>query len=180
MPYLHDFEGLHGVTKEQVFVFWTSNLRETMGDKRWLETCNSTGFYLARVLSHFSLQSTDSAEALSPDYSPGEEELRAFADLTQIAEMLMTSLRDAKNPRWMESAGAHILLHAGFFYSQNKRRRDIPFFSEKGRECYMMAAMGKRGKTMELVARRFDEHLFHFTRLHKHLEEKRYLINVEH
>jgi hypothetical protein len=176
MPYSEAFEELNGVTEEVALNFWVLNLRETIGEKRWSQIRDSTGRYLASVLGHFCLQSVDRIEIISPDYSPKNDEFRQFADLTQVAEMMMQSLATAKNPLWMESAGAHILLHAGFFYHQNRQRHNINFFSEIGRECYLMAAVGKREKIMKLMAHEFGEYLFSLAKLHKHLQEKRYLI----
>jgi hypothetical protein len=88
------------------------------------------------VLGHFCLQSIDRADVLSPDYSPSELEFRQFADLTQIAEMMMQQLTSAKNPLWMESAGAHILLYAGFF--QNQRTSEAACGYEAGQKYYQL------------------------------------------
>jgi hypothetical protein len=173
------FINLHGVTEENALDFWSTNLWETVRDRRLPNIHESVRAYLASVLSHFSLQSIDRAEVLSPDYHPDLEEFRQFADLTQIAEMMMRQLIDVQSPLWMESAGAHILLYAGFFYRQNKERHNIPFFSTVGRNCYRMAAVGKRERVMKLIARRFDEYLFCLTYLSSHLAEKRYLIKVD-
>ena len=135
--------------------------------------------YLASVLGHFCLQPVDRMEALSPDYSPGDSEFRQFADLTQIAEMMMRQLSSARNPLWMESAGAHILLYAGFFQNQNKNRHNIEFYSCLGRECYLMAAVGKRERVMKLMAEGFGQYLFHLANLHRNLRESRYLIRTD-
>jgi len=173
------FEELYGVTEERVLNFWASHLHEAIGTTRWSQIRDSTGVYLASVLGHFCLQSVDRMEALSPDYSPGDTEFRQFADLTQIAEMMMRQLTSAKNPLWMESAGAHILLYAGFFQNQNKDRHNIEFYSAMGRECYMMAAVGKRARMMKLMATGFPQYLFHMAELQRHLRESRYLIRTE-
>ena len=179
MPSTDYFEELYGVTEERALNFWASNLHETIGSKQWSEIRDSTGVYLASVLGHFCLQSVDRMEILSPDYSPGDGEFRQFADLTQIAELMMRQLTSEKNPLWMESAGAHILLYAGFFQSQNKDRHNIEFYSSLGRECYLMAAVGKRERIMKLMAKGFSEYLFHLANLHRHLQESRYLIRTE-
>jgi hypothetical protein len=172
------FAELYGVTEEGALNFWACNLQEAMGGERWSQICDSTGPYLASVLGHFCLQSVDRMEVLSPDYSPNDTEFRQFADLTQIAEMMMQQLTSAKNPLWMESAGAHILLYAGFFQNQNKGRHNIEFFSMLGRECYLMAAVGKREKMMKLMAAEFPQYLFHLADVHRHLLESRYLIRM--
>jgi hypothetical protein len=179
MPSTQDFEDLYGVTDERALNFWTSNLQEAIGSKRWSEISGSTGVYLASVLGHFCLQSIDRMEVLSPDYSPGDQEFRQFADLTQIAELMLTQLTSAKNPLWMESAGAHILLYAGFFQNQNKHRHNIEFYSTIGRECYLMAAVGNRANIMKLIAKEFRQYLFHLAELHQHLRESRYLIRTD-
>ena len=176
MPSTQYFEDLYGVTEERAFNFWASHLHETIGSEEWSRIRDSTGVYLASVLGHFCLQSIDRVDVLSPDYSPSELEFRQFADLTQIAEMMMRQLSSAKNPLWMESAGAHILLYAGFFQSQNKDRHNIEFYSAMGRECYLMAAVGKRERTMKLMAAGFGQYLFHLANLHRNLRESRYLI----
>jgi hypothetical protein len=178
MPSTQDFEDLYGVTEERALNFWASHLHEAMGSKRWSQVCDSTGVYLASVLGHFCLQPLDRIEVLSEDYNPGDEEFRQFADLTQIAELMMRQLTSAKNPRWMESAGAHILLYAGFFQNQNKARHNIEFFSAMGRECYLMAAVGKREKTMKLMATGFSQYLECLATLHRHLRESQYLIGT--
>ncbi len=174
-----DFEDLYGVTEERALNFWASHLHDAIGSERWSEISDSTGVYLASVLGHFCLQSIDREEILSPDYSPGELEFRKFADLTEIAEMMMRQLTSANNPLWMESAGAHILLYAGFFQSQNKHRHNIGFYSILGRECYLMAAVGNRARMMKLMAAGFDRYLFHLADLHRHLQESRYLIRTD-
>ncbi len=176
MPSTEHFDKLYGVTEEQALNFWVSHLHDTIGSKQWSEIRDSTGVYLASVLGHFCLQSIDRMEVLSPDYSPGDGEFRQFADLTQIAEMMMQQLTSAKNPLWMESAGAHILLYAGFFQDQHKDRHNIEFYSRIGRECYLMAAVGKRAGIMKLMAKGFNQYLFHLANLHRHLQESRYLI----
>jgi len=174
-----DFEDLYGVTEERVLNFWSSHLHEAMGTQRWSQISDSTGVYLASVLGHFCLQPTDRLEALSPDYSPADTEFRQFADLTQIAELMMRQLTSARNPAWMESAGAHILLYAGFFQEQHKVRHNIRFFASMGRECYLMAAVGKRTKMMKQMAAGFDQYLFHLADMHRNLRESRYLIRPE-
>jgi hypothetical protein len=179
MPSTQDFEDLYGVTEERALNFWASHLHEAVGSERWSRIRDSTGVYLASVLGHFCLQSTDRMEVLSPDYTPNDMEFRQFADLTQIAELMMRQLTSAKNPLWMESAGAHILLYAGFFQSQNKHRHNIEFYSSMGRECYLMAAVGNRAKMMKLMAAGFSQYLFLLADLHQHLRESKYLIKTE-
>jgi hypothetical protein len=92
---------------------------------------------------------------------------------------MMCQLTSAKNPLWMESAGAHILFYAGFFQNQNKNRHNIEFYSTMGRECYLMAAVGKRERMMKLMAADFNQYLFHLANLHRHLRESSYLIRTE-
>jgi hypothetical protein len=92
---------------------------------------------------------------------------------------MMRQLTSANNPLWMESAGAHILLYAGFFQSQNRHRHNIEFFATMGRNCYLMAAVGKREKMMKMIAAEFGQYLFHLASLHQHLRESRYLIRPE-
>ena len=174
-----DFEDLYGVTEERALNFWACNLHDVMGSERWAQISSSTGVYLASVLGHFCLQPVDRVEALSPDYSPGDTEFRQFADLTQIAEMMMRQLTSARNPLWMESAGAHILLYAGFFQKQNQNRHNIEFFSALGRECYLMAAVGKRERMMKMMAEGFHRYIFHLADLQRHLRESRYLIRAD-
>jgi hypothetical protein len=174
-----DFENLYGVTQERALNFWASHLQDEMGSSRWAQIRDSTGVYLASVLGHFCLQSVDRLAVLSPEYSVGDTEFRQFADLTQIAEMMMQQLTSANNPLWMESAGAHILLYAGFFQSQNRHRHNIEFFATLGRDCYRMAAVGKRGKMMRLMAAEFSQYLFHLANVQRNLRESRYLIRAE-
>src|SRR5271154_7242854 len=176
MPSADYFEELYGVTEERALNFWASHLHEAIGSEQWSQIRDSTGVYLASLLGHFCLQSVDRMEVLSPDYSPSDGEFRQFADLTQIAELMMRQLTSAKNPLWMESAGAHILLYAGFFQAQNKHRHNIAFYSAMGRECYLMAAVGKRASMMKLMAAGFSQYLLHLAMLHRNLQESRYLI----
>jgi hypothetical protein len=179
MPSTNHFDELYGVTEERALNFWASNLHEAMGSEFWSKISDSTGVYLASILGHFCLQSLDRNEVLSPDYSPDDQEFRQFADLTQIAELMMRQLTSAKNPLWMESAGAHILLYAGFFQAQNKHRHNIAFYSAMGRECYLMAAVGKRASMMKLMAAGFNQYLLHLANLHQHLQDSRYLIRMD-
>jgi hypothetical protein len=179
MPSDHYFEDLYGVTEERALNFWASHLHDTIGTQQWSQIRDSTGVYLASVLGHFCLQSVDRMAILSEEYKPSDQEFRQFADLTQIAELMMQQLTSARNPLWMESAGAHILLYAGFFQNQNKDRHNIEFYSNMGRECYLMAAVGKRERIMKQIATGFNQYLFHLANLHQHLRESRYLIKPE-
>jgi len=176
MPSSEDFEELYGVTQEHALNFWVANLQEAMGSERWGQVRDSTGVYLASVMGHFCLEPADRVEAMSPEYRPGDGEFRQFADLTQIAEMMLRQLTSARSPAWMESAGAHILLYAGFFRSQNRHRHNIEFFTCMGRDCYMMAAVGRREQTMRQMAEQFGEYMFHLAELNRNLRESRYLI----
>ena len=173
LPSAHFFEDLYGVTEERVLNFWASHLHESIGSEQWARISDSTGVYLASVLGHFCLQSVARSKALSRDSTPEDGEVRQVADLTQIAELMMQQLTVAKNPLWMESAGAHILLYAGFFQSQHKHRHNIEFYSRMGRECYLMAAVGKRERIMRLMAAGFRDYLFHLANLHQRLRESR-------
>jgi hypothetical protein len=179
MPSTNYFEELYGVTEERALNFWAEHLHETVGSEQWSQIRDSTGVYLASVLGHFCLQSIDRKEILSPDYSPSDSEFRQFANLPQIAELMLRQLSSGKNPLWMESAGAHILLYAGFFQSQHKDRHNIEFYSTMGRECYLMAAVGKRARIMNLMATGFNQYLFHLATLHRNLQESRYLIKMD-
>ena len=67
MPSAQDFEELYGVTEERALNFWVSHLHELLGTERWGQIRDSTGVYLASVLGHFCLQSTDRLAVLSPD-----------------------------------------------------------------------------------------------------------------
>ena len=171
-----DFEDLYAVTEEGTLNFWASHLQDVMGSRRWSQIANSTGVYLASILGHFCLDSVDRQRALSETYAPGPTEFRQFADLTQIAELMMRQLTSESNPLWMESAGAHILLYAGFFQDQHKRRHNIEFFAGVGSECYHMAAVGKRAEIMKLMAAGFRQYLANLADLQRHLQESRYLI----
>jgi hypothetical protein len=179
MPSSHYFQDLYGVTEEHALNFWASHIHELIGSEEWSQIRDSTGVYLASVLGHFCMQSIDRIELLSPDYSPSDLEFIQFADLTQIAELMMRQLTSARNPLWMESAGAHILLYAGFFQSQNKHRHNIEFYSTMGRECYLMAAVGNRAKMMNLMAAGFSQYLSLCANLHRNLQESRYLIRAQ-
>jgi hypothetical protein len=170
---------MYGVTEERALNFWACHLQEAVGNSRWAQIRDSTGVYLASMMGHFCLQPVDRQEILSDTYSPGDQEFRQFADLTQIAELMLRQLTSARNPLWMESAGAHILLYAGFFQDQNKGRHNIEFFSAIGRDCYLMAAVGKRERTMKLMAAEFGQYLFHLAELHRNLRESRYLIRPD-
>lgn len=178
MPSTHYFESLYGVTEERALNFWATNLHESIGSEQWARISNSTGVYLASVLSHFCLKPFDRMEILSAEYITSDQEFRQFADLTQIAELMMQQLSSAKNPQWMESAGAHILLYAGFFQGQHRKRHNIDFYSRLGRECYLMAAVGKRENTMRLMAAGFHEYLSLLANLNRHLQEGRYRIEI--
>lgn len=174
-----DFQDLYGVTEERVLNFWASHLQDVMGPQLWSQIAGSTGVYLASILGHFCLEPVNPAQALSPTYTPAESEFCRFADLTQVAELLMRQLTGPSNPLWMESAGAHILLYAGFFQDQHKDRHNINFFSSMGTECYHMAAVGKRAAIMKLMAQGFHQYLNHLADLNRHLRESRYLIRPQ-
>jgi hypothetical protein len=48
-----------------------------------------------------------------------------------------------------------------------------------GRECYLMAAVGKRERMMKLMASDFSQYFFPSASLYRHLQESRYLIRPE-
>lgn len=180
MPLTSEYGELCEVSRENVFNFWTENLQESMGAEEWRRIGDPTGIYLAGVLGYFCLHSEDRVQLLSANNRPDERAFRRFADLSQVAEMMMCRLSAARHPSWMEAAGAHILLYAGFFHHYYHARYNIKFFSKLGKECYLGAAVGQRQETMKLMAREFEQSLFHLFCLRQHLEEKKYLITFEH
>ena len=113
MPCARDFEELYGVTEEGALNFCVSHLEETIGSEHWSQIRDSTGVYIASVLGHFCLQSIDRRAVLSPDYNPDELEFRQFADLTQIAEMMMRQLTSASKPAPSGLSSKDLLLIGG-------------------------------------------------------------------
>lgn len=168
------FVSLYGVNKQDVLNFWYTSLREAAGSN-WTRLHHSVQAYLVTVLAHFCLEAHDRKLMLSDAYKPMPDEFRQFADLRQVAEMMMNQF--AASPAWMESAGAHILLYAGFFRKQQSRRYNLSLYTQIGKNCYSMAAVGEREKVLRRVASDFDRHLADFANLHQYLRYKRYLIS---
>ena len=166
---------LYEVDKEAVLNFWNLHVHEAVGPE-WDQVRRPVRSYLLTVLSHFCLEPQDRALVRSEAYKPGPDEFRQFADLSQIAEFMMSQLISA-SPTSMESAGAHILLYAGFFRKHSAQRHYLPTFTSIGRDCYRMAAVGERERVLRQVAAGFAKYLLYLSTLHDYLSFKRYLIN---
>jgi hypothetical protein len=88
------------------------------------------------------------------------------------------------NKQWSQigdSTGVYLASVLGHFCLQSVDRTEAlsPDYSpgdKECRECYLMAAVGKRERIMKLVAEGFDRYLFHLANLQQHLRESRYLI----
>ena len=165
---------LYGVDKQAVLNFWNLHVQEAVGPE-WDKVRRPVQSYLLTVLSHFCLEPQDRALVRSDQYKPGPDEFRQFADLGQIAEFMMYQLISA-TPASMESAGAHILLYAGFFRDHYAQRHNLPTFTRIGRDCYRMAAVGERERVLRQVAAGFEKYLSYMATLHDYLAFKRYLI----
>ena len=165
---------LYGVDKQAVLNYWYLHFQEALGNQ-WARVHRPVQTYLLTVLSHFCLEPQDRALTLSEAYKPSPDEFRQFADLSQIAEFMMHQLISA-TPKLMESAGAHILLYAGFFRQHYGKRHNLPTFSRIGRDCYYMAAVGEREEVLREVATGFDQYLSYMGTLHDYLQFKKFLI----
>lgn len=130
-------------------------------------------------MGHFCLQPVDRAQLLSDDYNPGEEEFRQFADLTQIAELMMRQLTSANNPL-VDGIGrsAHSAVR-GILPEPEPSPPQHRVLLLDGPRRYLMAAVGKRARMMKLMAAEFGQYLFHLANLHRNLQQNRYLIRTD-
>ena len=151
MPSTDYFEELYGVTEERA-LNWKPHSHEAIGSQLWSEICDSTGVYLPACLVIFACSRSNGMAILSPDYSPGDSGVPTVCrSNANRGTHDASSSPSAKNPLWMESAGAHILLYAvDSFKAKTRTATTSSSIRRHGsRECYLMAAVGK-GKDDEV------------------------------
>jgi hypothetical protein len=170
---------LYGVTEERALNFWAAHLQDEMGSARWAQIRDSTGVYLASVLGHFCLQSVDRLAVLSGRLQSGRGRVPAVCrpDPDCGADDAATDQREESA---VDGVGrrAHSAV-CGILPEPEPASAQHRVLATMGRDCYLMAAVGKREKMMKLMAAEFGQYLFHLANVHRNLRESRYLIRAE-
>lgn len=127
-----------GVNSDQAFNFFLSGLRDVARKKP-----DDEMFYVATVLAHYA-QTSRCDTAFMP----------ALANLSEVFDNFL--LIQTTDPEILEIGGSQVLLFAGFFRDQMRRRHNVEWFDRIGQSFYDRASQltrdRKRGYFLEKMA----------------------------
>ena len=131
------FRELLEVNSDSAFNFFLTGLREVTRREPGDEM-----FYVASVLAHYAQTSRYDPSSLPP-----------LANLSEVFDQFF--FLDIPDSEILEIGGSQILLFAGFFRDQMRRRHNLDWYDEMGKSFYERASMHSK----ERKKRRLFENL---------------------
>jgi hypothetical protein len=147
----------------EFFVMRLQDISEPTVDRQEL-------LYNASLLAHYAQVSTQ------PDV-----DLPTPANLSAVFDHFVADTTMLHDSLMMETAGAQCLLLAGFFEDQMRRRHNIRWYAELGRNFFSRAAVQERSqdraRLLDAIARRFEPWRQRHAQLSRELRDQPYLLN---
>jgi hypothetical protein len=120
------FEELVGIDSERAIRFFLASLRETAGTERFK---NDEVFYVASILAHYS--QTPRFDATS---------MPCMANLSEVFDNFVMQTTRLADSEILEFGGSQVLLFAGFFRDQMRRRHNVKWYDQVGQSLYEKAS----------------------------------------
>lgn len=153
---------LVGVDSNRAFNFFLSGLQEVTGrqpDKEML--------YVANVLGHYTQTSCHDSNLMSPP-----------ANLLEVFDRFV--IQEVSDPEVLEIGGSQIILFAGFFRDQMRRRHNVGWYDEVGKSFYFRASNLSRNLHRRMLFEGLSESLPKWTigcrDLSRTLRDNRFLL----
>ena len=119
------FEELFAIDSERAFNFFLARLRETAETERFKD---DEMFYVASILAHYS-QTPRFATASMP----------CMANLSEVFDNFLLQTTRLMDSEVLEFGGSQVLLFAGFFRDQMRRRHNVQWYDQVGQSLYEKA-----------------------------------------
>lgn len=152
---------------EKAVGFFYDGLRE-VSDQKNKEQME----YVAGVLARYSLVHRMSEWPMAP-----------MANLSEVFENFYMRLTDlANDPKILEAGGSQIILLAGYFRNQMKRRHNVVWFDEMGQFFYTRAgecSLGKKSKFFFGLSGSLPQWNIACCKLSDYHRENRFIIKVD-
>ncbi|MES2213660.1 MAG: hypothetical protein V4473_02365 [Patescibacteria group bacterium] len=163
-----EFEELIGVDSARAFNFFSTSLREALGTKR-LNVDQM--LYVASVLAHYSQTSRFDTESMP-----------FTTELVGVLEYYMFQ-QPTVNSEILEIGGSQVLLFAGFFRDQMRRRHNVEWYDQIGQSLYDRASRfttdRRKQKLFDGLAESFPAWALVCSDMSRRLRENRFVINVD-
>ncbi len=161
------FEELCGVDSAQTFNFFSTGLREEVGDKK----CRPDEMlYVASVLAHYAQTSCHETGPLAIPKSPVD-----FFDNFIFGGHV-------NDPESLEIGGSQVILFAGFFRDQIARRHNVRWYDQIGQSFYEKASQRVKGVNKRELFGRLSESLPMWTitcrNMHRTFRDNRFLLKI--
>jgi hypothetical protein len=117
------FRELFGVNFQTALSFFHQGLREATGKRS-----SDQMVYVASVLAHFSLTSRHSNNR------------PPFAGLGEVFDNFVFKSELSEDPEVLEIAGSQVILFAGFFRRQMRKRHSVSWYDDLGRSFFLRAS----------------------------------------
>lgn len=154
-----------GVDSSRAFDFFLSGLREVTGREP-----NDEMFYVATVLAHYAETSRYDAVFMP-----------VLANLSEVFDNFVFAQAD--EPEILEIGGSQVLLFAGFFRDQMKRRHNVRWFDKIGQSLYFRAGQTtkdmKRGRFLSKLAETLPQWTRRCRDLSRMYRDDRYLLRID-
>ncbi|HVY91755.1 MAG TPA: hypothetical protein VHA14_03360 [Bryobacteraceae bacterium] len=120
------FEELVSVDSTAALKFFVENLQETAGAQKLRE---DETLYVASILAHYA--QTSRADTLS---------IPSMANLAEVFDSFILHTPGLADSEILEIGGSQILLFAGFFRDQMRRRHNVEWYDHLGQSMYERAS----------------------------------------
>jgi hypothetical protein len=134
------FEELVAVDSQRALRFFLTNLRESAVKQRFTD---DEMLYVASILAHYSLTSRFDSTSMP-----------CLANLSEVFDKFVLETGRVADPEILEFAGSQVLLFAGFFRDQMRRRHNVGWYDQVGSSLYEKASQhSKDFKKRQLLDR---------------------------
>ena len=116
------FEELVAIDSKRAFNFFLASLKETALTERLKD---DEMFYVASVLAHYS--QTPRFDATS---------MPCMANLSEVFDNFVLQTTRLTDSEILEFGGSQVLLFAGFFRDQMRRRHNVEWYDQVGQSLY--------------------------------------------
>lgn len=162
------FQELYAVNSDAALSFFVTGLRSVTrveGSAREDEM-----YYVASVLAHYSLTSRFDTESIVQ-----------LANLSEVLDLFVFQ-DGSDDPKILEAGGSQILLFAGFFRDQMRRRHNLAWFDGIGQSFYRRASWHsrdhKKRRLFDSLSESFPGWAVCCGELSKTLREERFLLRI--
>lgn len=162
------FEELVAIDSQNAFNFFLAGLRETAVTERFKQ---DEMFYVASILAHYALTSRFDTTSTP-----------CMANLSEVFDNFVLQTSELTDSHLLEFGGSQVLLFAGFFRDQMRRRHNVKWYDQVGQSLYEKASQHsnnlKKRELFDRLSESFPAWTIVCRDLSRTLHENRLLLRI--